>query len=152
MGYVQEIRALIGRRPLILASAEVLILDAENRLLLHRRADNGLWAIPGGMMEPGETFEETARREAREEVGLELGDLEMFCVLSGPDFYYQYPNGDEVYNVTTVYIARAFTGTLKTDEESLDAGFFALDQLPAPVIRLNQIVIDRFREAGQSRA
>jgi ADP-ribose pyrophosphatase YjhB (NUDIX family) len=144
MGYVQEIRALIGHRPLILASAEVLILDHENRLLLQRRADNGLWAIPGGMMEPGETFEETAHREICEEVGLELGVLELFTVLSGPDFYYQYPNGDEVYNVTVVYIARSFTGALKMDEESTDSGFFPLNRLPIPMIRLNQIVIDRF--------
>ncbi|RPJ45085.1 MAG: NUDIX domain-containing protein, partial [Chloroflexi bacterium] len=124
MGYVQEIRALIGHRPLILASAEVLVLDNENRLLLQRRADNGLWAIPGGMMEPGETFEETARRETLEEVGLELGELELFTVLSGPDFYYKYPNGDEVYNVTAVYIARSFSGALKMDEESTEIGFY----------------------------
>jgi 8-oxo-dGTP pyrophosphatase MutT (NUDIX family) len=151
MNYVQEIRALIGHRPLILVSAELLILDGENRLLLQRRADNGLWAIPGGMMEPGETFEETARRETLEEVGLVLGELEWFTVLSGPDFYYQYPNGDEVYNVTAVFIARQFTGALKMDAESLDIGFFPLDQLPAPIIRLNQLVIERFLVHNKNR-
>lgn len=87
MSYVAELRRLVGTRPLILVGAEVLVFDRGNRLLLQRRSDSGDWAIPGGMMEPGETLEETARRETREETGLELGQLEFMGVYSGPLIY-----------------------------------------------------------------
>jgi 8-oxo-dGTP pyrophosphatase MutT (NUDIX family) len=151
MGYISELRALVGPRPLILVGSEVLILDAHNRLLLTHRADNGLWAIPGGMMEPGESLEDTVRREAREECGLVLGELEFFTLCSGPEFYYRYPHGDEVYNVSAAFICRDFSGDISTDEESTAAGFFPLDAFPGPVIFLNQIVIDRFLADPRSR-
>jgi ADP-ribose pyrophosphatase YjhB (NUDIX family) len=137
----------VEHRPIILASAELMILESEDRILLQRRTDNGQWAIPGGIMEPGETFEETARRETREEVGLDLGELQFFTLLSGPDFYFKYPNGDEVYNVTAVYIARQFSGTLVSDGESSEFGFYPLDELPGPLVSLNQMVVDRYRQS-----
>lgn len=50
-----------------------------------RRTDNGAWTIPGGMTEPGETVEETARREVREETGLTVGTMTLFDAFSGPE-------------------------------------------------------------------
>jgi ADP-ribose pyrophosphatase YjhB (NUDIX family) len=50
--------------------ADALILDDEGRILLVRRADDGLWAMPGGWVEPGETREQAVVRETREETGL----------------------------------------------------------------------------------
>lgn len=99
MGYIAELRKLVGSRPLIMAGAGVLVLDGAGRLLLQKRVDNGLWSFVGGSMEPGETFEQTARRELWEEAGLEAGALRLLEVVSGPEFFYRYPNGDEVYNV-----------------------------------------------------
>lgn len=146
MGYVQELRSLVGRRPLILPGAEVIVVDERGRVLLQKRADNGLWAIPGGYLEPGESFEEAARREVREEAGIEVGRLELLDIFSGSEFFYRYPNGDEVYNVSAAYIAREHSGETSTDAESVDAGFYPLDRLPGPVIFLNQIVLDRYLE------
>jgi len=56
-------------------SARILLLDGEGRILLFRfdapdRAP--FWATPGGALDPGETFAEGARRELREETGLDL--------------------------------------------------------------------------------
>ena len=67
MGYIMDLRALVGHRPLFMPGAGVFFIDGHNRALLQRRADNGLWAGTGGSMEPGETFEDTVRREAVEE-------------------------------------------------------------------------------------
>lgn len=50
--------------------ADALILDDEGRVLLVRRADDGLWAMPGGWVEPGETPELAVVRETLEETGL----------------------------------------------------------------------------------
>ena len=146
MGYVQDLRALVGHRPLILPGAEVIVLDRQGRVLLQKRRDNGLWAIPGGYLEPGESFNEAAQREVREETGIEVGSLELLDIFSGKEFYYRYPNGDEVYNVSAAFVARNFQGKIAIDEESLEAGFFDLNGLPGPVIFLNQIVLDRFKQ------
>ncbi len=61
MEYVKQLRKMVGARPIILVGAEVLVFDSVGRLLLLRRSDNAQWAIPGGMMEPGETKELLAR-------------------------------------------------------------------------------------------
>lgn len=52
--------------------AYVLIVDAETRRILMVENDNGTWSLPGGMREPGETLQEAAMREAKEETGLEV--------------------------------------------------------------------------------
>ncbi len=69
-GYVKSPRDVVGRRPLVLVAAGVLILDSLGHVLLCRRADDGTSVYPGGYIEPGETTEEAARREVFEETGL----------------------------------------------------------------------------------
>ncbi|WP_106400821.1 NUDIX hydrolase [Actinocorallia populi] len=105
--YITELRALVGTRPLILPGSSVVLVDESGRLLLIERADTGGWGLPGGFMEPGESFEDAARREVREELGIEIAGLSLLGVFSGPECYYRYPNGDEVFNVTAAFLADA---------------------------------------------
>jgi 8-oxo-dGTP pyrophosphatase MutT (NUDIX family) len=131
LDYIREIRALVGHRPLIMAGAALLILNDREELLLMRRTDNNAWCPPGGMMEPGERLEDTARREAEEEVGLQVGEMHLLGVFSGPELFYQYPNGDQVYNVTAAYWTREFHGQARADpEEGREVRFFPLEALP----------------------
>jgi len=51
MGYVDELRALVGTRPLILLRAAVIVQDEAGRLLLQRRGDNAKWSLPGETLE-----------------------------------------------------------------------------------------------------
>ena len=69
MGYIIDLRKLVGHRPLLMPAGCVLIVNDKKQLLLQKRADNGYWAYPGGAMELGESFEECAIREALEETG-----------------------------------------------------------------------------------
>ncbi len=101
--YIEELRSRVGNYPLIMLGSAVCVFDSHERLLLLRRTDNGYWGLPGGAMEPGESLEDTARRETREETGLEVARLSLMGVFSGPELHYRYPNGAEVYNVTAVY-------------------------------------------------
>lgn len=149
MSYVQELRALVGQRPLILVAAGVLVLDKEERLLLQRRTDDGLWGIPGGSLELGETLEEAARRELREETGLEAGDLTLFDVFSGDAGKHIYPNGDPVEIVSAVYLTKETQGAMKADgNESAELRFFTHKELQTvPLSGINQAILRRFLQS-----
>jgi 8-oxo-dGTP pyrophosphatase MutT (NUDIX family) len=134
VGYVEELRALVGHRPLLFVADGALIFDDDGRLLLIERSDTREWASVGGIMDPGETIEETVRREAREEVGIDLGELRFLGVFSGPDYRRTLPNGDQVAIVPVIYTAGHTGQPLQLDPtEVLQAGFFRLDQLPSPM-------------------
>jgi ADP-ribose pyrophosphatase YjhB (NUDIX family) len=148
MAHMDDLRKLVGHRPLIMVGATVLVLEEGNRLLMIRRSESGAWGVPGGAMEPGETAEETARRELLEETNLEAGELELFGVFSGPELYYRYPNGDQVYNVSIAYLAHEVHGTLKlNDGEHTEFGYFPLGFLPedisTPIKPILKKLIDR---------
>lgn len=150
MGYVDDIRSFVGRRPLILAAAGVFVRDNQGRVLLQRRGDDGLWATPGGAKELGEALEETARREVMEETGLNVGSLRLFEVFSGPSMRYTYPNGDEVDIVSHMYETNDYTGELQSDrDESLDLRFFELAELETlPLNAVNRPLIRAFLRAN----
>lgn len=145
MGYIMDLRREVGTKPLIMVGASVLIFNENIELLLQHRKDNACWGLIGGSMELGETLEEVAIREMYEESGLIPTDLELLNVFSGQEFYYQYPHGDEVFNVIAAYECRSFSGELKYDEEEAIAiAFFPLDQLHKKMSPPDQQVINDY--------
>lgn len=145
MSYIAELRAVLGTRPLVLPGAAVIVLDSQGRVLLLQRADTGGWGLPGGFMEPGESLEETARREVREEVGLELDELTLMGVFSGSEQYFRYPNGDEVFNVTTVFTAASRDWNLRLDRaEATMARPFSVHEIPTDLITPEVPILEQF--------
>ena len=134
MNYINFLREHVGNQPLIMVGSTVLVFDAQDRLLMMKRSDNGNWGVPGGAMELGESTEETARRELLEETSLEVDELILFDVFSGKELYYRYPGGEEVYNVSVVYLARNTKEIVNfSDGEHSDFQYFDLGQLPENV-------------------
>lgn len=130
MSYIKDIRKFIGRAPMLSAGATVIVLK-NNKILLNLRSDTNTWGIPGGAIELGETLEETAARELKEETNLEAESFTLLNVFSGTDFYFKYPNGDELYSVAAIYLANNVMGDLKiTDGESLKLNYFCKNELP----------------------
>ena len=131
MGYIHELRKFVGNRPVIMVGATLLVLNQENHLLMIKRTDNNRWGVPGGAMELGESLEETVKREVREEIGVDVKDLELFGVYSGQELYYKYPNGAEVYNVSVVYIIRNFNEeVIVNPDEHSEYKYFDVRNLP----------------------
>ncbi|MCA1054185.1 NUDIX hydrolase [Rossellomorea aquimaris] len=143
MGYIMDLRKVVGSRPLIMTGANVILINLRNELLLQLRRDNDCWGLAGGSLELGETLEQVAQRELVEETGLKATKLTLFNVYSGEDFYYQYPHGDEVYNIVTTFICKEYEGELREQEDEVkELKFFKLTDLPlnlnppdVPIIR-----------------
>ena len=131
MNYIQSLRTFVGTSPIIAAGSAILVFNEQNELLLQLRNDTNDWGVPGGGMELGDSFEETAHKELLEETGLVAGELELLTIASGKEFYYKYPHGDEVYNATAIFKALNVSGELVNDGlESKDLRYFPIHALP----------------------
>ncbi|MFJ7416662.1 NUDIX domain-containing protein [Streptomyces sp. NPDC098077] len=147
MSYVSDLRAVLGTSPLLLPGTSLLLTNGEGSLLLLERLDIAGWGLPGGLMEPGESFEETGRREAFEEIGVELGPLELLGVFSGKEYYYRYDHGDEVYNVTAAYVGQVDPACMRVNPEEIrSARFFSVTELPSGIIAPEFPIVQSFTQ------
>lgn len=151
MDYINRLRQRIGHTPLLVVGAAVLVVDDQDRLLLMKRSDSGCWGLPGGVAEPGEVVENTAKRETLEETGLHIRSMDFFGVFSGPELYYKYPNGDEVYNVTLVYLSCDISGDIRLNEEHTAWRWFAPVDIPDDLSPPIKPVIQKFKESAFKR-
>ena len=115
-GYIKEMRKLVGHRTIIQCAASIICIDENGNILLGRRNDNHLLGYSGGSLEIDECVEDCAKRELLEEMGITAEELEFFCVNSGPQAHYIYPNGDEVSNFEIVYLCRKWSGVPNSND------------------------------------
>jgi 8-oxo-dGTP pyrophosphatase MutT (NUDIX family) len=147
MDYILQLRQLIGHRPILMVGAAILVLDDGDRLLMMKRSDSDCWGLPGGAAEPGEVMEDAARRETLEEVNLEVREMSLFGVFSGPELYYKYPNGDEVYNVTMMYLSHDWHGEIRLNHEHTEWRWFSADEIPENVSPPIKPIIEKFKSS-----
>ena len=141
MGYIMNLRKYVGHEPLIGLGATTLVFNDKKELLLNLRTDTNTWGIPGGSMELYETIEETAVRELKEEAGISADELELVTILSGKEYYFEYPNGDKMCTVIVLFKVLNYTGDIKVaDNESKQLKFFSLDNLPSMESRAKAII------------
>ena len=154
MGYIEDLRKIIGHMPIILNGCIAFIENSQGQILMQQRKyPYGKWGLPGGLMELGESTEETVRREILEETGLTLGKLTLFGVYSGKNYLCIAQNGDEFYVVTTVYIANEYSGDVcVNDDESLAFEWVDIGNLPDNIARTHaEIISDYLRSVLKLR-
>jgi 8-oxo-dGTP pyrophosphatase MutT (NUDIX family) len=143
VGYISELRKIIGSRPIINVGATILVVNDKGEILFQHRSDTFDWGLPGGSMELRETLEEVASRELKEETGLIANQFELLGVFSGPRYYFRYPNGDETYSVINLYHSKGVSGKLEMlDGESLNLKYFGKENLPNNLEKRAKALID----------
>ncbi len=128
--YISWIRERVGQESILLNAAGVVVFDHLGRVLLQKRSkDEDLWGFPGGAMELGESAEETAVRELREETGLDVRVDSLLGVYTR--YTGTFPNGDQAQVVLIIFKGSIMGGELKADgKETFDLAFFDLDAAP----------------------
>jgi ADP-ribose pyrophosphatase YjhB (NUDIX family) len=109
---------------------DTFVTNDRNEVCLVRRADNGLWAMPGGYQDLGETPAECARREFVEETGLEIQITELVGLFSSLRY-------DSTTNVNRgreltqpLFRGHVVGGRERPSEETSEVGWFSKDDLP----------------------
>ncbi|WP_278235482.1 NUDIX domain-containing protein [Isoptericola sp. AK164] len=131
--HVVSLRARVGTDLLWLPGVTAVVRDDDGRVLLGRRADSGEWALPSGILDPGEQPAVGIVREVLEETAVEIEVTALAVVFSTP--VVTYPNGDRTTYLDSLFCARpvsaeAAAGARVADDESLAVDWFPDDELP----------------------
>lgn len=148
--YIQTMRQMIGQETLLTVGCGAIIEDVHGRILLQKRSDHGLWGIPGGLLEIGETFEATVKREVKEETGFDLEELELYGIYSGENGFATYENGDKVFSVQIVFRSTCYVGTLLLNSESKSQEFFYAEEIQEDLLNPHQAPFIRDWIKGRS--
>jgi ADP-ribose pyrophosphatase YjhB (NUDIX family) len=123
----------------------VIFDGTRTKVLLTRRADNGLWCLPGGRVESGESVAEACEREVWEETGLRSRVERLIGVYSNPDQLVVYPDGERAFFVVLAFEASITGGTLGLSDETTETGFFSVTEMESLPIHARHD--DRVRDA-----
>ena len=120
----------LGKEGKIRLGCSAVIFDkTRTKVLLTRRADNGLWCVPGGAMESGESAAEACEREVFEETGLKVRLKRLAGVYSNPDQLVIYPDETKVHMVVLGFEAEVLSGELSLSDETTVVGFFSFAEM-----------------------
>lgn len=117
----------------LVVAASAVVTDEQGRILLQRRRDNDLWALPGGGMEMSDSLPGTAVREVKEETGLDVEITGLVGTYTDPRHVIAYTDGEVRRQFNVCFTARVVGGELAISDESTELRFVSpadLDALP----------------------
>jgi 8-oxo-dGTP diphosphatase len=118
-------------------TVDIIITRNDKIVLIKRKNPPHGWALPGGFVDYGESYETAAMREAREETGLDVNLVRQFHTYSDPD------RDPRQHTASTVFIATS-EGEPQGMDDAVEARFFSRDELPPLVFDHARIVEDYF--------
>jgi ADP-ribose pyrophosphatase YjhB (NUDIX family) len=136
----------------LVPGASAIVTDDEGNVLLHRRRDSGLWALPGGVMDIGETIAQCAEREVKEETGLTVRAYRLVGVYSDPEHVFAYSDGEVRQEFSVCFACRILAGDIAISDESLEVKFWPVQDLGS--LGMHPSIRQRISHylAGQSEA
>ncbi|WP_329315025.1 NUDIX domain-containing protein [Streptomyces sp. NBC_01262] len=130
----------------LVVAASAVVTDAQGRILLQRRRDNDLWALPGGGMDLTDSLPGAAVREVKEETGLDVEITGLVGTYTDPKHIIAYTDGEVRRQFNICFTARGVGGQLAISGESTELRFVSLDELgtlpihPTQRLRLNHFL------------
>jgi len=109
----------------VVPSTTAIVADGQGRIALVKRKDNELWALPGGGMELGESIEQGAVREVKEETGLDVEVVGLVGVYTNPQHVMAYDDGEVRQQFSLCFTTKLLGGELQFDDESTDIAWVA---------------------------
>jgi ADP-ribose pyrophosphatase YjhB (NUDIX family) len=122
------------------------LLNEEGQVLLVKRKDNELWALPGGFMDLGEQVRDAVLREVKEETGLAIEIVRMTGVYSHPHDSIYIHLGPKFQVVVLVFLGRILEGIFEDNPETGGFDFFSTDALPRLVKSHSQRIQDALQD------
>ena len=119
-------------------TCDVFIYDDDLNFILIKRMNDPFkdcWALPGGFVEYGESVEDAAIREAKEETNIDVELEELVNVYSAPDI------DPRRHTVTVAYTAKGDLKTRKADSDAKDIDVFQVDKLDSINIAFDHAII-----------
>jgi 8-oxo-dGTP pyrophosphatase MutT (NUDIX family) len=137
--FVLSLREKIGHELLWLSTAMGAVFDDDGRVLLGRRADIGVWTLPGGIIDPAEPPADAAVREVFEETGVVAVPEVLTSVSVSPPM--TYPNGDQVQYLEYCFRCRPAGGVARVNDGELsEVAWHRLDDLPELGVITSQLL------------
>lgn len=102
----------------IVVAVTAVVRNALGEVLLIQRTDNGLWALPGGAQEIGESVADAVRREVREETGIETEVTGLSGIYSDPSHVIAYDDGEVRQEFSLCFTGKPVGGSLRPSSES----------------------------------
>lgn len=113
----------------IVVAVTTFVRDDKDRVLLIRRTDNGLWALPGGAQDFGEYIAETAVRETKEETGIDIEVEDLVGIYTNPNHLIEYSDGEVRQQFSICFRGRYVSGEPTPSEESSQVRWVNRDEL-----------------------
>lgn len=129
----------------MVVAASAVVTNEAGHILLQRRSDSGLWALPGGGMELTESLPDAAVREVKEETGLDIEITGLVGTYTDPRHIIAYSDGEVRRQFNICFTARITGGELAISDESTELRFVPPDQLGGlPMHHTQRLRLDHF--------
>lgn len=117
----------------LVPAASVVVVNDLGQVLLQRRVDNGMWALPGGKMELGESLAGCGVRETKEETGIDIEITGIVGTYTNPGHVFAYDDGEVRQEFSICLLGSPVGGELAVSDESHEVAWFdteEIDSLP----------------------
>lgn len=113
----------------IVPAVSAIVRNAEGKILLERRSDNGRWGLPSGVMEIGERIGEPIVREVKEETGLDIRVDYIVGVYTNPHHLIAFSDGEVRQQFSLCFACTLLGGEIQVSAESLEVAFFSPEEI-----------------------